>query len=283
MTADGHLFVSFVASDNAGVASTVAPNKLMVVELNAATGVPLAGPTFVAQISDEASRYPLNTLKLPTLHNSQFIVSSLGGIAADPTNPAHLAEVWSDMRNSPSPAPADPYAAATNSDVVMSQSSDYGRHWSAPVAMELPGDQFEPSTVYDASGRLRISYFDRSFDPENNRYGYSLATEKVAGSLQFDLRQATTALSDPTRDDHLQALQTVNPAFPHPTLTIGDHGALAVTPAGVIAYWTDLRGIVCFGGRCGAGQWPLQLRTSSSHEEGGQRDWSVSTERVSGR
>jgi glutamate synthase (NADPH/NADH) small chain len=28
--------------------------------------------------------------------------------------------------------------------------------------------------------------------------------------------------------------------------------------------------------------WPLQLRTSSSHEEGGARDWSVSTEHVSG-
>jgi len=28
--------------------------------------------------------------------------------------------------------------------------------------------------------------------------------------------------------------------------------------------------------------WPLQLRTSSSHEEGGSRDWSVSTESVSG-
>ncbi|HEY3235954.1 MAG TPA: glutamate synthase subunit beta, partial [Polyangiaceae bacterium] len=28
--------------------------------------------------------------------------------------------------------------------------------------------------------------------------------------------------------------------------------------------------------------WPLMLRTSSSHEEGGTRDWSVSTERVSG-
>ncbi|HYQ15778.1 MAG TPA: glutamate synthase subunit beta, partial [Polyangiaceae bacterium] len=28
--------------------------------------------------------------------------------------------------------------------------------------------------------------------------------------------------------------------------------------------------------------WPLQLRTSSSHEEGGKRDWAVSTERVSG-
>jgi glutamate synthase (NADPH) small chain len=29
-------------------------------------------------------------------------------------------------------------------------------------------------------------------------------------------------------------------------------------------------------------QWPLMLRTSSSHEEGGTRDWSVSTERVTG-
>jgi glutamate synthase (NADPH/NADH) small chain len=28
--------------------------------------------------------------------------------------------------------------------------------------------------------------------------------------------------------------------------------------------------------------WPLMLRTSSSHEEGGNRDWSVSTERISG-
>jgi glutamate synthase (NADPH) small chain len=28
--------------------------------------------------------------------------------------------------------------------------------------------------------------------------------------------------------------------------------------------------------------WPLKMRTSSSHEEGGSRDWSVSTERVSG-
>jgi len=28
--------------------------------------------------------------------------------------------------------------------------------------------------------------------------------------------------------------------------------------------------------------WPLKLRTSSSHEEGGERDWSVSTESVSG-
>jgi len=29
-------------------------------------------------------------------------------------------------------------------------------------------------------------------------------------------------------------------------------------------------------------QWPLMLRTSSSHDEGGTRDWSVSTERITG-
>jgi len=253
MTADGHLFMSFTASDNAGLKNNIAANKLLIVELDPSSGAPMSPPTLVAQIADEASRYPANSQERPTLHDSQFIVSSLGNIAADPTNPAHLAEVWSDMRNSPNPVPTDPYAATTNSDIVVTQSYDRGQHWSDPVVIDLPGDQFEPSATYDHEGRLRLGYYDRSYDPANHRYGYSLATERVAGSLQFDLRQATTTLSDPTRDDHLLAVKTVNPSFPHPTLTIGGHGALAATPTGVIAYWTDLRGIVCFG-RCGAGQ-----------------------------
>ena len=254
VTEDGHLLVSFVASDKAGVASTIEPNKLMVVELDPASGAPISGPFLIAQVSDGASQYPVNALGLPTLHDSQFIVSSLGGIAADPKDSAHLAQVWSDMRNSPLSAPQDPYGATTNSDVVVAQSYDRGRTWSAPLAIPLAGDQFEPSTVYDTAGRLRISFFDRAYDPDNDRYGYTLATERRSGSLEFELQQASTALSNPTRDDHLQARDTVNPSFPHPTLTIGDHGAIARTPTGVITSWTDLRGIVCFGGRCGAGQ-----------------------------
>lgn len=212
MTADGHLFMSFTASDNAGLDNNIAANKLLIVEFDPSSGAPMSAPTLVAQIAGEASRYPANSQELPTLRDSQFIVSSLGNIAADPTNPAHLAEVWSDMRNSP--VPTDPYAATTNSDIVVTQSYDRGQHWSDPVAIDLPGDQFQPSATYDHVGRLRIGYFDRSYDPANHRYGYSLATERMAGSFLFDLRQATTALSDPTRNDHLQAVKTVNPGSP---------------------------------------------------------------------
>ena len=56
-----------------------------------------------------------------------FRTWAAGNITADPTNAAHLAVVWSDMRNSTLPAPSDPYAAVTNSDVVVSQSFDSGR------------------------------------------------------------------------------------------------------------------------------------------------------------
>ena len=45
--------------------------------------------------------------------------------------------VWSDMRNSTTPAPADPYTAKTNSDVVVSQSFDHGATWTTPVAANM--------------------------------------------------------------------------------------------------------------------------------------------------
>ena len=43
-----------------------------------------------------------------TYQDSLFRTWAAGNITADPTNPSHLAVVWSDMRNSTTPAPADP-------------------------------------------------------------------------------------------------------------------------------------------------------------------------------
>jgi hypothetical protein len=57
------------------------------------------------------------------------------------------------MRNSTLPAPANPYAAVTNSDVVISQSFDGGATWSAPVAIAAPADQFMPWGAFDTSGK----------------------------------------------------------------------------------------------------------------------------------
>ena len=255
VTPDGRLMLSFVASHKSGVAGNIDPNTLMVVELDSASGTRRDGPFPVAALADAASGYPVSDLYgLPTLHDSEFVASSLGTITADPTNPGHLAEVWSDMRNTASPVSTDPYSAVTNSDVVVAQSFDLGRTWGAAVTLAAPGDQFQPSATYDRSGRLRIGYLDRSYDPANHLYGYTLASEQHPGSLSFDTRRVSTALSDPTRDAHFFAQTTVNPAFPHPTRLIGDNTALAATPEGVIAYWTDLRGRTCFGGRCGGDQ-----------------------------
>ena len=83
------------------------------------------------------------------------------------------------MRNNPYPGAVlpshDPYQVQTNSDIIVSQSFDGGRTWSAPAAVAVPLDQFMPWGAYDAGGRLHIGYFDRSYDPANHRYGYSLA------------------------------------------------------------------------------------------------------------
>src|SRR4029453_7254853 len=100
-----------------------------------------------------------------------------------------------------------------NSDVVVSQSFDRGRTWSAPVALELSGDQWMPWGAYDGTGRLRIGTFDRQYDPANHLYGYTLATEKSAGSLTFGTTQVSTALSDPTKGSVWFAV-TLNPSFP---------------------------------------------------------------------
>jgi len=158
--------------------------------------------------------------------------------------------VWSDMRNSTLPAPSDPFSATTNSDIVVSQSFDGGVTWSAPVALAARGDQFMPWAVYDSAGLLRIGYFDRSYDPANHAYGYTLATETSPGSLTFSKTQLTTTLSDPTQGTRWFSGGVVN----HATTFLGDYSGIAALPSGVAALWTDLRNSVCFTTRCGSGQ-----------------------------
>jgi hypothetical protein len=122
--------------------------------------------------------------------------AAAGNITADPTDATHLAVVWSDMRNSTLPAPANPYAATTNSDVIVSESFDRGHTWSTPVAATLAGDQFQPWGAYDSAGTLRIGTFDRSADAANHKYDYSLLS-----GPSFTRTAVTTTQSDPTKDD----------------------------------------------------------------------------------
>jgi hypothetical protein len=164
----------------------------------------------------------------------------------------HLAVIWSDMRNSTLPAPRDPYQAKTNSDIIVSQSMDGGQTWSAPKALQVSNDQFQPWGAYGANGLLRIGYFDRSYDAANHKYGYTIATEQSAGSLNFTTAQLTTALSDPTRDARWFSGRSPNPAFPNPTTFLGDYSGMSLDATA--ALWTDMRLQTTFAGRTGSSE-----------------------------
>jgi hypothetical protein len=249
VAADGRIYVAFLNTTDL----VTGRDDYEVVEVSPSTGGLVAGPFKVATVIDGATDYPI-AFGRQTYHDSLFRSWAAGNITADPRNANHLAVVWSDMRNSPVPAPTNPYAATTNSDVIVSQSFDFGRHWSAPVAVALAGDQFMPWGAYDSLGLLRIGTFDRQYDAANHRYGYTLASESGPGALAFTTSQLTTALSDPTSGDRWFAA-TVNPGFPFATTFLGDYSNIAAVPGGgVVAYWTDLRETVCFGGRCGHGE-----------------------------
>jgi hypothetical protein len=252
VAADGSIYVSFVNYSN----DAAGRDQYLVVKVNPATGARIGGPYRVGGIVDGFTDYPINIDGRQTYQDSQFRSWSVGNMAADPTNAQHLAVVWSDMRNSPLPANRDPYQATTNSDVIVSQSFDGGATWSTPAALALRNDQFQPWSTYDSTGKLRIGFFDRSYDAANHRYGYTLATERRAGSLTFATTQLSTALSDPTQGDRWFSGRTPNPAFPHPTTFLGDYSGIAPTASGgVVALWTDLSvQNVCFPARCGTGE-----------------------------
>jgi hypothetical protein len=204
-------------------------------------------------VIDGFTDYPI-AFGRQTYQDSLFRTWAAGNITSDPTNSAHLAVVWSDMRNSPKPAPSDPYTAKTNSDVVVSQSMDGGVSWSAPVVLTLTGDQFMPWGAYDSNGHLRIGMFDRSGDTANHLYNYSLATETGSGTLVFTKAAVSTIPSNPTSGDRWFAA-TVNSAFPFATSFLGDYSNIAATADGhVVAYWTDMRNPATFAGRTGSGE-----------------------------
>jgi hypothetical protein len=257
VAADGRIYDAFLNTSDLSTGR----DTYEVVEVDPATGARVAGPFAVGHVFDGFTDAPI-AFGRQTYHDSVFRSWSYGNIAADPTNPAHLAVVFSDWRDGQIPAPSDPYAAATNGDVIVSQSFDRGQTWSTPQPIALPGDQWMPWGAYDASGRLRIGTFDRSADAANHVYNYTLATETTPGSLAFGETVVSTMSSNPTSGDRWFA-RTVNPAFHNATAFLGDYSNIAVIPGttNVVSYWTDMRETNCFAGVCGQGEDAYFART----------------------
>ncbi len=250
VAADGSIYVSFLSTAN----TTDFRDQYLVVKVDPNTGQSVAGPYKVADVFDGLSDYPINIDGRQTYQDSQFRTWAAGNIAADPTDANHLAVIWSDMRNSVLPAPTNPYAASTNSDVIVSQSFDGGQTWSSATALNLPGDQFMPWGSFNGNGLLKIGFFDRSYDPANHAYGFTLATEVSSGSLNFNFTAFTNTLSNPTQDTRWFSGRTANASFPNPTTFLGDYGNIAVNAGNTFGFWTDMREPVTFGSRTGSGE-----------------------------
>ncbi|MDQ6797078.1 MAG: glycoside hydrolase [Actinomycetota bacterium] len=229
-------------------------NKYLAVTVDPATGNKTGGPYLIGQAYDGLNEhdYPMSAGGSQTVHDSQFNLDGEGNVTADPADPSglHLAVVWYDDRNAPHPVDPDPYKAVTDADIVVSQTYDGGRTWSAPITMNRRHEHIMPWAAYDAHGVLHVGFFDRIYDPANHKYGFTLATERNPGSLQFSYRRVSTALSDPTRDN-LASRGTIDPAFPFPAVSIGDYPGIAIAPNAVLVYWTDLRNDACIADRCG--------------------------------
>jgi hypothetical protein len=258
VTADGRIFVSFLNTPTSRLTDPTAPDfgrdDYMVQQVDPATGAAIGSAADAGEVYDGYWDYPF-AFGRQTYQDSAFRSWAFGNIATDPTNSNHLVVVWSDMRNTsglPFQYFLDPYGLPTNSDVIVSESFDGGATWSGPTAYEIPGDQFMPWGAFDSSGTLHVGTFDRSYDPNNHMYGYTLLTG-TPGS--YTPTEVTTELSDPTTGDRWFA-GTLNDAFPYATSFLGDYSNIAVVPgtSDVAAYWTDMRNDATFGGRTGHGE-----------------------------
>jgi hypothetical protein len=259
VTSDGRIFVAFMNTWNLDPNSPeYGRDNYMVVPVSPQTGAPLESPVTVGGVVDGNYDFPWDTIDFrPTYQDSMFRTWAAGNITADPQDPQHLAVVWSDMRNTaglPFAPFVSPYSVDTNSDVIVSESTDGGATWSAPTAIPLSGDQFMPWGAFDGSGTLRIGFFDRAYDSANHLYGYTLATQTGPGT--FSTSQVSTALSDPTTHDRWFA-RTLDENFPQATAFLGDYSNIAAIPgtsSGMVAYWTDMRLENCFALPAGCGR-----------------------------
>jgi hypothetical protein len=87
------------------------------------------------------------------LPNTTFRDGILENFAASPDYPGHLYVVWEDWDG-------------TQFDVKFSQSTDFGRTWSAPIVVNdnadrTASDQFQPQVAAGPGGAVAVNFYDR--------------------------------------------------------------------------------------------------------------------------
>ncbi len=250
---DGTVYVAFENQEFQG-ASTGFRNQYLVVS-STDGGVTFGSPSqAVFPIFDGGNDYPINVNGRQTLSNSQFRVNSAGNLAVDPSSgpsPAgtKLYIAFSDNREGVAicGSSCTPSTVTTNTDVLVVSSTNGGSSWNSPVNVP-PGsssenDLFYPwAAVTDTGGVLKVAFKDRSYDPNNIKYGETLATSTDGGAIFTSVRvttgTGTSNLSNPNDSRWFTNGGTTNSK----ATFIGDYEGLAIGSDGTShPIWTDMR------------------------------------------
>ncbi len=238
---DGTLYVAFINDEFQGAPEF--RDQFLVVR-STDGGATFQGPfQAVFPVFDGVDDYPINIDGRQTLTNSQFRVISAGNLAADLASgpgfsTTRLYYTFSDNRNGR--LTGDFNTVKTNIDVFVSRSDDGGTTWSSPVPVlrgkAAKNDQWFPWADVGPDGTLWVAFKDRSYDPDNIKYGETIASSH--DGITFTAQRVDTALSNPNDSRWFTAGgQTQGKAT-----FIGDYEGLAVGSDGVAhPLWTDMR------------------------------------------
>lgn len=209
----GHVYVAF---ENFNVRSTE-KNQYLVVE-STDGGMSWSTPRFITDVYDGEAKYPTCNGR-QTLDLMCARTNAAGNIGID-VNTGRLYLAFADNRNGS--------AADTNTDVLVTTSSDGGRSWTKvrEITGESVDDQWFPWLSVAPDGTVAVAYFDRRYrGPKLIDTSLSVSTDQGAS---FQTRRVSERSWNPDLAFRLG-------------LFIGDYNGLATTTGVAIPCWTDAR------------------------------------------
>jgi hypothetical protein len=244
---DGTLYVAFENEEFQGASTGFRDQYLVVSSTNG--GATFGAPSqAVFPIFDGGNDYPINVDGRQTLSNSQFRVNSAGNLAVDPSSgpsqsTTKLYISFSDNREGVAvcASPCTFQTVTTATDVFVVSSTNGGTNWNTPVPVPSGGssdnDQFYPWAAVSSTGILKVAFKDRSYDPDNIKYGETLATS-TNGGVSFRAVRVDNGLSNPNDSRWFTNGGTTNGK----TTFLGDYEGLTIDSNGIShPIWTDMR------------------------------------------
>lgn len=205
-----------VAFQNFNVDSTERSQYLVVSSTNG--GATWGAPRFVADVFDGADKYPICAGR-QTLDLMCARVNAAGNIDID-ARTGQLYITFADNRNGT--------ATDTNTDVLVTTSTNGGRRWSRPrnITRASVDDQFFPWLSVAPDGTVAVTYYDRRYS------GPKLIDTSLSVSRDRGANFSTRRVSE----------QSWNPDLAFRLgVFIGDYNGLDTSAGVAIPVWTDAR------------------------------------------